>query len=161
MEATSKDVKIGEFTYQLGRFNARDGSWLVGQFLTRGLLYALEPQENGKQMDEKELAGMLAITLRTFNEADYEKVRMKALGVCRRYEDRGVGSNAPIPIFMADGVRYAVSPEPDLVDLTMLMLSSLSFNLHCFFAPGSLEKLLTVFPGSQSTPGLTAISSDQ
>jgi hypothetical protein len=162
LEAT-RDVQIGEYRYQITRFNARDGSWLVGQFLTRGLALALEPQEPGKQLTEQELAGMLAVSLRSFSEEDYEKVRVKALSVVRRYENKTGQVEVPMPLLMANNLsRWAVTPPPDIVDSTVILLASLSFNLHCFFAPGALEKLLLVFPGgSQSAPGSTGTSSDQ
>jgi hypothetical protein len=151
VEAT-KEIRIGESDYQLSRFSARDGSWIVGQFLTKGLLLPLD----NVQLEEKELGSVFAITLREFSEATFESVQAKCLKTVRRVEN-----GQPIPVLMADG-RWAVRPEPDLVELTALLVASLVFNLHCFFAPGALKKLQAVFPsGSPSSPGSTDTSSDQ
>jgi hypothetical protein len=151
---SARDLKIGDHSYQIAQFSARDGSWIVNQLLTRGLFYALEPQE--KELDEKELAGMFAITLRSFSEAESEALRLKCMGACRRYNDLGV----PMPLLMAnDPNKWAVAPPPDLVEQTVLQLAVLSTNLHCFFAKGALGKLLLVLGGSQQAPGSTATSS--
>jgi hypothetical protein len=160
VEATTRDIQIGEYRYQIGRFSARDGSWIVSQFLTRGLFMAFETPEEGKQLDEKELAGLLAVSLRSFNEEEFNLVRLKCFAVIRRYENK-TGTEVAMPILMADGIRYAVVPPPDLVDTTVLLTAALSFNLHCFFAPGALEKLRAVFPSPQPTPGSTSTSPAQ
>ena len=155
MDAT-KDITIGDRTYQLVRLGAREGSWIVGQFLTKGLLIPLD-QGDAKPLDEKELGVVFAITLRDLPENIFNSVMQKCLATVRRYE---TVAGVPMPVLMSDG-RWAIKPEPDLVELTALIVASLVFNLHCFFAPGALQKLLTVFPGSQQAPGSTATSSDQ
>lgn len=153
----TRDVKIGEHTYQIGRFSARDGSWMVNQFLTRGLFYALEPQEDGKELGEKELGGLLAVAMRGFSEEDFEKIRVKCLRTCLRYDTPAA---VPIPLLMADG-RWAVASPPDLVETLALLVNVLTFNLHCFFAPGALAVLQTAFPSSPSKAGQMDTSSDQ
>lgn len=158
MEATTQDVTLGGNRYQLTRFSARDGSWIVGQFLTRNLLLSLEDPE--KEISEKDLGLGLAAVFQSFPEATYNTIQGKCLAAVRRYEDAG-GQPVARPVLMADG-RWALAGEPNAVELLAITVATLVFNLHCFFAPGALEMLQTVFPdlsGSPSAPGSTATSS--
>ena len=133
MDAPTKDVTIGETKYQVGRLSARDGSWLVGQFLPN-MAGAF-----GKEIGEKELGLALAATLRSFSEDNFYSIQGKALGVVRRYDSKG----NPVPLLMTDG---RLVYDPGLVELTALTVTSLAFNLHCFFEPGATAALSLVFP---------------
>jgi hypothetical protein len=150
MEAT-RDVTIGNYKYQLTRFSARDGSWLTGQFLTKNLLAHLQSPD--QEITEKDLGLGLAATFQGFSEDIFNRIQSKCLATIRRYEEAG-NTTVAKPIVMTDG-RWAVKDEPDPVELLALSVASLSFNLYCFFGPGALETLRTVFPdlSSLATPG--------
>lgn len=152
MENPTKDIAVNEVRYQLGRYSARDGSWLVGQFLPH-MMGALD----GTEVDEKQLGLGLAASFASFTEETYGRIQAKALAVVRRYDAKDV----PMPLFMADG--QPIPPALDLVELTTLTVASLVFNLHCFFAPGAARTLRQVFPDLStllrpSAPGSTATS---
>jgi hypothetical protein len=141
MEAT-RDVTIGNYRYQLTRFSPREGSYLVGQFLMKGLLASLENPD--QEISEKDLGLGFAATFQGFSEEVFHRVQGKCFAALRRYEDVG-GTSVPKPLLMADG-RWAITPEPNSVELLSLTVAVLAFNLHCFFEPGALETLRTVFP---------------
>jgi hypothetical protein len=149
VDLPTKSIAVNKIEYQLGRVSARDGSWLVGQFL---------PHMTGAWMGEgevteKDLGLALAAALRGFSEDVFQSIQSKALSVVKRLDDKGT----PMPVAMANG--SLVQPL-SLVDLTALLVASLAFNLHCFFEPGAAETLRAVFPdlGPLSAPGSTATS---
>src|ERR1700734_7716 len=126
MDAT-RDVTIGNYKYQLLKFSARDGSWLVGQFLTKNLLANLQSPD--QEITEKDLGLGLAATFQGFPEDIFNRIQAKCLASIRRYEEVGSTSVAR-PILMNDG-RWAVKDEPDPVELLVLSVAVLTFNLHC------------------------------
>jgi hypothetical protein len=162
----TKDVVIENTTYQIGSFSPRDGSWIVGQFLMRGLLAQLENPE--QELTEQQLGGGFASAFSSFSEETFNRIQTKCLNVIKRYEDNA-GQRVPMPLQMADG-RF-IPPEPELVVLTTLTVAALVFNLQSFFAPGARKTLLLVFPdlasalaestgtsSGQSSPGIGDIA---
>lgn len=140
-----KEVKIGQFDYQIGRFSPRVGNWLVSQFLTTTLLLQIE--DPSREITEKDLASGLSLALRGLPEDVFFRVQTYALEVCRR-----VGSaNTVTPILMKDG-RIGIDPPPNPVETLVLTGASLAFNLHCFFEPGALEMLHLIFPDLSTPP---------
>jgi hypothetical protein len=148
----TRDITIGSSTYRIGQFSARDGSWIVSQFITRMLL--LDP---AKASDEKNLAFILSTTLSELPEDKYNQVREKCLAVCSEPDSLG----AAIPLLMRDGSsRWASKNPPDLVAQNALLIGALVFNLSPFFDPGALETLRQIYPDlSQYLPGSTDSSS--
>jgi hypothetical protein len=145
MTVKTKDVQIGQSTFQLSSFSPRDGSWIASQFLLRGLLQQLDnPNE---EITEKQLGAALAASFSTFSEETFNRIQAKCYAVVKRYEDQA-GQRVPMPLVMLDGPRkgeWAGAPL-DLVDALALTVAALVFNLYAFFVDGALEKLLTVFP---------------
>jgi hypothetical protein len=153
VEATTntKEITIGRGSFKISRFSPRVGNWLVSQFLTQNLLLPIEKPD--QEITEKDLAASLTITLHQFSEEIFYRIQTEALAVCQRVE----GADTVTPVLMKDG-RYAVPLS--LVESLALVAHALAFNLHCFFVPGALETLLTVFPDlSPSAPGSATISS--
>lgn len=153
MELT-KEIQIGENRYLISRFSAREGSWVVGQFLGANLLSRLGGEE--KEITEKDLALALSLTSRLLPEDVYASVQSKCFAACKRYVKQG-DTEVAMPLFQADGRDiYGFS----LLEVTALTAAILAFNLHCFFEKGAAQTLLTVFPdlSSQSAPGSTPTS---
>jgi hypothetical protein len=148
----TKEVKIGSVVYRISQFSARDGSWVVGQFITRMLL--LDPE---KASDEKNLAFILTTLLPSLSEETFNSIRDKCFAVCSQKDDIG----GYTPLLMRDGSnRWAVKEPPDLLATNVLLTSALAFNLSPFFAPGALETLRQIYPDlSQLSVTLTDISS--
>lgn len=152
MELPTKDLTLGGTRYQLNRFTAREGSWILAQFLPH--MPGLLDREKAEKLTEKELGIGLAATFSGFSEETFRRIQDKTLAAVKRYD----ANNVPMPLFMADG--KPIPPEPDLVEMTALTVAALVFNLHCFFAPGASATLLAVFPdlSQMSAPGSTATS---
>jgi hypothetical protein len=150
MDATEKtsDITIASETYQLTRFNPRDGSWILGKLLPYISGPILAPDSKAPKVDARVLGLMIAQSFSSLSEVDYSTVQFKAMAAVRKYVDVN-GLPQPHPVMMIDGPKrgqWAILPEPDLVTYTSLTIASLAFNLLPFFAPGALETLMLVFP---------------
>jgi|HubBroStandDraft_3_1064219.scaffolds.fasta_scaffold177059_2 hypothetical protein len=141
MSSATKDIRIGETNYQLGRLSARNGSWIVNQFVERVLGRLNNPD---RELTEKDLGLGLALDLQNLSEETFLKVQAKCLEVCKRYGTVG-DSTIPMPVLRADG-KWNDTAEPSLPELLALTVSCLSFNLYSFFESGALETLLIAFP---------------
>jgi hypothetical protein len=149
----TKELSVGASNYRIGLFSARDGSWIVGQFITRMLL--LDPE---KASDEKNLAFILSTMITDLPEAVFNSIRDKCFAVCSKQDPLG----AYAPLLMRDGSGRWAEKEPDLLTVNVLLTSALAFNLSPFFAPGALETLRQTYPDlSQLSAALTATSSAQ
>lgn len=130
------DVEIGEHTYQIGRFNARAGSWVLMQILTKMLPSGIESNLN--------TAG-LPIGRAAISEADFHNIQDHCLSVCRRYE-RGV----PMPVFVPQSKTFAIRElEYDLGAVMALTIQALVFNVSPFFSGDGLTQLLQSLPSSR------------
>ena len=141
MSSATKDIKIGETNYQLGRLSARNGSWIVNQFVERVLGRLNNPD---RELTERDLGLGLALDLQNLSEETFLKVQAKCLEVCKRYGAVGE-STIPMPVLRADG-KWNDAGEPSLPELLSLTIACLSFNLYPFFESGALATLLTAFP---------------
>jgi tail assembly chaperone len=140
MKERTKDVQIGDRTFQVGSFSPREGRWVSMQFLGR-LLYSLE---NTREVQEKELGASLATHLSYMGEDSFTRIQDKCFALTSEYNAQKVA----MPVLMRDGPHkgeWAGDPL-DLVDSLALTVSVLVFNLFDFFVPGARDKLLVVFP---------------
>jgi hypothetical protein len=153
MNAT-KDVTIGNLLYRVGELSARDGSWVVGQFLPRMLQLTPEAYK-----DDKNLGLTMSILMSAVTEDVFDSIREKCFAVCFQQEK---DMPTPTPLLMQNGTgKWAVRTPPDLVAATALITATLVFNLRPFFEPGALETLRQLFPNmSPSAPSSTDTFSD-
>ncbi len=151
MSATTKDIELADQKYQLTRFSARDGSWIVSQLLTRGLLMI-----DSQKADEKALGLFFAYALSQLPEDTYRKIQELCLQAARHFS-----GDVAMPLLMQDG-RWADGSEPDLPTVTALIVSEMVFNLQPFFDPAAAKTMALVFPDlTQFAARSTATSSLQ
>lgn len=143
MNEPTKDIQIGDIRYQLGRFTARDGSWVLGQFLARGLVAGLGNVDESKETIEKQIALMLSMAFAEIDERVYASIQNKCFSVIKRYDQQAENTVA-MPLLMASG--GFTGKEPDALSASTLMMACLAFNLAPFFDPGALTTLKTVYP---------------
>jgi hypothetical protein len=132
----TKDVEIGGLRYQIGRFRARDGSWVLAQVLTKMMPTMLEAALR-KKSSATLPAGRVQIA-----EDEFANIQAIALSVCRRYNDAGV----PMPVFVRPDTFAAPDLEYDVVAVMRLTIEALVFNLSPFFADGGLSQILQSLP---------------
>lgn len=130
------DVEINGTKYQVGRFKARDGSWVVAQVLTKMLPAFLE------QAFAKETGANLASNRAMLSEEEFVNLQGHALAVCRRYEN-----GVPMPVFVLPNTWATKDLEYDLTTVMALTIHALVFNIAPFFAEGGLSQLLALLPG--------------
>ena len=85
-----KDVEVGGKKYQIGKFRARDGSWVLAQVLTKMLPVALESAL-------KDAGAALASNRAVLSEDEFFNLQGHALAVVRAYNEHGV----PLPVLRA------------------------------------------------------------
>ncbi len=133
---TSTDVVIGGTTYQVGRFKARDGSWILAQVLTKMLPAVIE------QALAKGAGTALASNRSMLSEDEFANIQSHALAVCRRVEN-----GVPMPVFVAPNTWAVKELEYDLLTVMALTVHALVFNITPFFAGDGLSQLLGLLPG--------------
>ena len=131
MELT-KDVDIAGVTYQIGRFTARNGSWILAQVLTKILPSAMEGGLGTAALS----SGLAAIS-----EDDFASMQSHSLAVCRRYEN-----GVPMPIFIRPNTWAVKELEFDLVAVMALTVHAMTFNLNSFFEGDGLSQILGSIP---------------
>jgi hypothetical protein len=127
----SKDVTVGTVSYQIGKFKARDGSWILAQILTKMLPAVIESaltKETGAQLSPDRVQ---------LTEDEFASIQGHALAVCRRYE-----KGAPMPIFIRPDTFAVKELEYDIVTVTALTIHALVFNLTPFFEGDGLSQIL-------------------
>ena len=135
----TKDVEIGESRYQVGRFKARDGSWVLAQILTKMLPAAIESSLQGSG---------LAANRAQISEEEFASIQAIALSVCRRYEN-----NIPMPVFPRPDTWAIKDLEYDLVTVMRLTIEALVFNITPFFKGNGLAQMMESLPRmGQSSP---------
>lgn len=130
------DVEINGVKYQVGRFKARTGSWIVAQILTKMLPSFIE------RALAKEAGAQLASGRALLSEEEFENIQGHALAVCRRYE-----GGIPMPVFVPPNTWAIKELEYDLMTVMALTAHALVFNVTPFFAEGGLSQLLGLLPG--------------
>jgi hypothetical protein len=130
----STDVEIAGVKYQIGRFKARDGSWILAQILTKMLPTMIEGAlaKSGAK---------LAADCSNLSEEEFSSIQGHALAVCWRYEN-----GAPMPVFVLPNTWAVKELEYDLVTVMMLTIHALVFNLSSFFEGDGLNKILGSIP---------------
>ena len=132
MEPT-QDVTIAGKTYQVGRFKARDGSWILSQLLTKILPAAIESGFKSAALSDKRSI---------ISEEEFANIQAHALAVCRLYEN-----GIPIPVFVRPNTFAVKELEYDTVTVMGLTLNALLFNLQPFFSEGGLSLILDSLKG--------------
>jgi hypothetical protein len=137
----NKDVTIAGKRYQIGRFTARTGSWILAQVLTKMLPSVIE-KALAKHAGAKLAAGRAELS-----EDEFESIQAHALAVCRRYEGE---NQLPMPIFLRPDRWAAKDLEFNLVTVMSLTIQALVFNLESFFDEDGLNQILDQIPGLAS-----------
>jgi hypothetical protein len=144
MHEQTKDVEIGGARYQVGRFSARDGSWVLMKLLPliTTALSATKPEN-----DEAAIAFFARVIgqIGQTDEETFRKIQEHALAVCRRLEN-----GVPMPVFLRPNTWAVKELEYDLVTVLALTANALVFNLSPFFSDGGLKQLFESIPGLNS-----------
>lgn len=128
-------VTISGADYEIGRFKACDGSWILAQVLTKMLPAVIESafaREEGVKLSSNRTV---------LSEDEFANIQGHALAVCRRVE-KGV----PMPIFLRPSTFAIKELEYDLLTVMALTVHALKFNIMPFFAEGGLSQLLALLP---------------
>jgi hypothetical protein len=137
MQPQTQDVEIAGTRYQVGRFKARDGSWILAQVLTKMLPAVIE------RALVKEAGAKLASNRSLLSEEEFASIQGHALAVCRRYEN-----GVPMPVFVLPNNTFAIKElEYDLIAVMTLTVKALLFNLTPFFEGDGLSQILSALPG--------------
>lgn len=133
--ATTQTVTVNGQDYQIGRFTARNGSWILAQLLTKMLPAnvenALAPTTKGKLPSHRTL----------LSEDEFANLQGHCLAVCRRLEN-----GVPMPIFLLPDTWAVKELEYDLVTVMKLTIHALTFNLQPFFQGDGLSQILSSLP---------------
>jgi len=148
MSTATKDIELGTDKYQLTRFSARDGSWIVSQMITSMLLV---DTDKTKPKTDQDYGLFFALSLHELPETTYRRIQELCFGCCRKY-----AGDAAHPILMADGTGRWTNGEPDLVTATALVTAVLVFNLVPFFEPGALKTMRTIYPDLSTRSATTS-----
>jgi hypothetical protein len=145
MKPLTKDVEIAGQRYQIGKFKARDGSWILAQVLTKMLPAVIEGALS------KQAGASLASNRSALSEDEFASLQGHALAVCRRYEN-----GVPMPVFVRPETFAVKELEYDLVGVMSLTIQALLFNLTDFFEGDGLSQILAMLPalglGSSTAP---------
>jgi len=131
-----KDVEIAGVKYQIGRFTARNGSWILAQVLTK-MMPSIVEKAFAKQ------GAKLAKGRADLSEEEFASIQSHCLGVIRRYTKAGL----PMPVFVIPDRWVAKEMEYDLTAVLLLTVHALVFNLGSFFVEGGLALLMSAIPG--------------
>ena len=134
-----KDVTVDGDSYQIGRFKARDGSWILAQILTKMMPAILESAL------AKEAGAQLPPRTTSLTEEEFTSIQGHALAVCRRYEN-----GVPMPVFLLPNTFVVKEMEYDLVKVMKLTVHALVFNLTSFFEGDGLNQILGSMLGLES-----------
>jgi hypothetical protein len=130
------DVNISGVRYQVGRFTARDGSWILAQLLTKMLPSIIE-----SALNDAGIPTNLATNRSALSEEEFASIQGHCLAVCRRY-DNGV----PMPIFVRPSTWAIKELEYNLPTVIGLTVQALKFNIAGFFQGGGLTQLMSLLP---------------
>ena len=135
MTPATKTVTVGGSEFQIGRFTARNGSWIIAQIATKMLPAVIE-----KALAQASGAP-LAANRATLSEEEFSNIQGHALAVVRRLEN-----GVPMPVFLLPNTFAVRELEYDLVTVIELTIHALVFNLTPFFEDGGLSQILALLP---------------
>lgn len=144
MHENTKNVTVNGRTFQVKKFDARTGSFML--FKVSGLLAPLfkgfdlnkllqvkKPEDIGFNLD---IAGMMA-QLGGLSEEDFNYVQEKCLQACFEVLPSGL-----TPVLNANGTFGAIGLEDDTITVLALTAHALMFNLKGFFSGSPLASML-------------------
>jgi hypothetical protein len=129
----TQDVTIRGARFQIKRFGALEGSWVVAQMFTRILPSNLESQ----------LGGSVALPAgrATMTEEEFINLQKHCLQVCFHYTEGAPPSTPPLPVLRNGQIAIPELVHDPLV-IMALTIRSLKFNMLPFFSEGALDLLL-------------------
>lgn len=144
MRENTKNVTVNGRTFQVKKFDARTGSFML--FKVAGLLSPLfkgfdlnklqkaeKPEDIGLNLDISGLMGQLG----GLSESDFTYVQDKCLQACSEVLPSGL-----TPVLNANGTFGAIGLEDDTITVLALTAHVLMFNLRGFFSGSPLASLL-------------------
>jgi hypothetical protein len=147
MDNTST-VEINGSSYQIGRFTAEAGSWILLQVLpkvTNAFVFA-----QGAQTADQFSIGLISQIIGQFSSLDedaFRRIQQHALAVCRRIEN-----GVPMPIFVPPNKWAIKELEYDTLSVMALTAHALVFNLSPFFDANALKGFFPTLSMSDGTP---------
>ncbi len=144
----TKDITFGKDTYQMGKFSARDGAWVLGHTAGRGVLNAVFNNISGSSNEPIEKATALALiyAFQDMSEEVCQGMQTRCYAVCKHYEQH-TDKQVAMPLLKLDGSgRWLEGQEPESMIAFNLVIATLIFNLESFFAPGARKMLAQIYP---------------
>lgn len=154
MTEKTKIVEVAGTRYQLSRFPANVGSFILMKLIGAGLTGM---NVNGNQEAPAKVAAepsgeeivrafTFAASSRGLTFDEHNWIQQKCLSVCARLEDHS-GVEVPMPLMTSSGVTL---PEirDDLQLAMKLEIETLVFNYSSFFAEGGLNALAGTRPST-------------
>jgi hypothetical protein len=135
MTPNTLTVAVNGQDYQIGRFTARQGSWILTQVLTKMLPSMIDTAL------AKEAGGQLSTSRAQLSEQEFDQLQGLCLSVCRRLEN-----GVPMPIFVLPNTFAIKELEYDLVTVVALTIHALKHNITPFFQDGGLSQLTALLP---------------
>lgn len=137
MNEESKDVKIGEHTYIIGRLDAVTGSWIVALLLTKMLPMGMENQEGMEALAAQERPRS------SMTEQEFRNIQHHCIKVCKRYQEE---DGVALDILRRDGRQNFPDLQYDIKTYVGLTVHTLLFNILPLFSSGMMEDLEKELP---------------
>lgn len=153
MKEKTKLVTIDDVQYQIGRFSAQVGSWILGRTLNAGARDAIEkmkalgedfnPSATAQPIEKPDVETQIRrMTTSAFGAMSLEErstIQQKCIEKCCRME--GPDNNTAMPLANGNGViRGDIADDLQLV--LRLEMEVLIFNFSDFFEQGGFNALL-------------------
>jgi hypothetical protein len=135
MTPNTLTVAVNGQDYQIGRFTARQGSWILAQLLTKMLPSMIETAL------AQSARGQLSSNRAQLSEDEFANLQALCLSVCRRLEN-----GVPMPIFVLPSTWAVKELEYDLVTVVALTIHALKHNITPFFQGDGLSQLTALLP---------------
>ena len=135
MPDLTKDVQLGDYRYRISRIEARTGSWMLAEILTKMLPGGMEEQIGATNM---------APARKEMTKREFFEIQNECLRVCARINTTG-SQEVPEPVLRMNGNLNFPDLEKDVVTVTALTVHALVFNFSPFFDGSVLKPMLESF----------------
>jgi hypothetical protein len=149
MRETSKVVEIGDRKFQIGKFDALTGSYVIYTLLTQILpmglgakIEGLPTNSNSKPPEgdnnQSDMGFLKDLKIPLMSKETFVELQKDCLRVCSEIKPTG-DIVAPMPVLMADG-RWGVEDlQKDAPTVMALTIQVLGYNVQDFFGGNALE----------------------
>lgn len=134
MSAKTKDVTIRGTEYQIGKLDARTGSYIALTIMTKVLPSFLS--------EDKLKLGELPKNRVDMTESEFHVIQGHCLAVCRRYTAQRLAEQ----VMTTDGRFVFPDMADDIPTVLGLTIHALMFSVAPFFEDGGLASVMSLVP---------------